>query len=79
LNPNAKGSDLGSVESIVKANPKAQSIVDKYEGDDAPNPTWKLKKVAQVETLGDKQLARIRELSGNMLNSVSMSSGAFNR
>ncbi len=79
LNPNAKGSDLGSVESIVKANPKAQSIVDKYEGDDAPNPTWKSKKVAQVETLGDKQLARIRELSGNMLNSVSMSSGAFNR
>ena len=31
------------------------------------------------KTLEDKQLARIRELSGNMLNSSVMSSGSFIR
>ena len=76
LGPNASGKDLGSVESIVKANPAAQEIVDKYENDPDANPTWKQKKVA-VETLGyatleDKQLARIRELSGSLLNSTRM-------
>lgn len=62
LGPNASGKDLGSVESIVKANPKAQAVVDKYEADDSPNPTWKQKKVQPVESLADKQLRRIKEL-----------------
>ena len=84
LGPNAKAADLGSVESIVKANPQAQSIVDKYEGEQSPNPTWQQKKVpVAAETIGyrtleDRQLARIKELSGNMGNVV-MSSGAFNK
>ena len=75
LGPNATGNDLGSVESIVKANPAAQAIVDKYEADDSPNPTWKQKKVAVeglYKTLEDKQLERIAQLSGVSLNSVRM-------
>jgi hypothetical protein len=76
LGPNAGAADLGSVESIVKANPAAQEVVDKYEGPDSPNPVWQAKKIA-VEatgyaTLEDKQLDRIKQLSGNMLNSVRM-------
>ena len=35
--------------------------------------------VEEVVTLEDKQLNRIKELSGSMLNSVAMSSGAFNK
>lgn len=65
LGPNATGKDLGSVESIVKAKPEAQAIVDKYEGEDSPNPTWKQKKVP-TESLSDKHLNRIKELMGNM-------------
>ena len=61
LNPKAKGADLGSVESIVKANPEAQAIVDKYEAD--PESAWMKKKIpAPTETLEDKQLKRIKEL-----------------
>lgn len=64
LGPNATGKDLGSVESIVKANPKAKAIVDKYESPESPNPLWQQKKVQTTESLVDKQLSRIRELSG---------------
>tara|TARA_E500000081_G_scaffold35754_1_gene39440 strand:+ start:297 stop:1067 length:771 start_codon:yes stop_codon:yes gene_type:complete len=61
LNPKAKAADLGSVESIVKANPESQAIVDKYEGD--PDSAWMKKKIpAPTETLEDKQLRRIKEL-----------------
>jgi hypothetical protein len=61
LNPKAKAADLGSVESIVKANPEAQAIVDKYEAD--PESAWMKKKIpAPTETLEDKQLRRIKEL-----------------
>ena len=66
LGPNAKAADLGSVESIVRANPKAQSIVDKYEANDDPKNSWKLKKVQPKESLADKHLHRIKELLGNM-------------
>lgn len=62
LGDNAKAADLGSVESIVKANPKAQAIVDKFEADDNPKSSWKLKKVAPTESLGDKHLNRIKSL-----------------
>ena len=61
LGPNASSKDLGSVESIVKANPAAKEIVDKYENDPDANPTWRQKKVA-VETLADRNHNRVVEL-----------------
>ena len=83
LGPNATGKDLGSVESIVKANPAAKSIVDKYEADEDPKNPWKKAKVnvesSGYNTLEDKQLARIKELTGSLLNSSVMVSGAFNK
>jgi hypothetical protein len=62
LGDNAKAADLGSVESIVKANPNAQAIVDKFEADDNPKSAWKAKKVEPTESLGDKHLNRIKSL-----------------
>jgi len=78
IGPNAKAADLGSVESIVKAmGPKGNEFLANMEQNDA----WVSKKIAveEVVTLEDKQLNRIKELSGSMLNSVAMSSGAFNK
>ena len=49
------------LESILKANPEAQAIVDNYETD--PDSAWMKKKIpAPTETLEDKQLKRIIEL-----------------
>ena len=48
LNPNASAADLGSVETMVKANPKAQAIVDQMEAN--PDSDWMKKKV-QTENL----------------------------
>ncbi len=56
LNPNASAADLGSVETIVKANPKAQSIVDQMEAN--PDSDWMKKKVQSED------LQRIKQLSG---------------
>ena len=67
LGPNAKGADLGSVESIVKANPKAQAIVDKHEADENPKSPWKTKKVQPKESLADKHLNRIKELAARIV------------
>ena len=78
IGPNAKAADLGSVEGIVKAmGADGEQFLANMEQNDA----WVSKKIAveEVATLEDKQLNRIKELSGNMLNSVVMSSGAFNR
>ena len=66
LGPNAKAADLGSVESIVKAKPEAQSIVDGFEADDNPKSPWKAKKIQPKESLADKQLNRIRELASRI-------------
>lgn len=63
LGPNATGKDLGSVESIVQANPGAQEIVDKYENNPDPNSTWTKSKVKTRESLGDRHLNRIKELT----------------
>ena len=79
LGDNAKAADLGSVESIVKANPKAQAIVDAFEADDNPKSAWKAKKIQPQESLADKQLDRIRELSGSLLNNSVMISGSMLR
>ena len=78
IGPNAKAADLGSVESIVKAmGSKGNEFLANME----QNNAWVSKKIAveEVVTLEDKQLNRIKELSGSMLNSVAMSSGAFNK
>jgi hypothetical protein len=56
LNPNASAADLGSVETIVKANPNAKAIVDKMEAN--PDSDWVKKKVQSED------LQRIRQLSG---------------
>ena len=64
LNPNASAADLGSVESIVKANPKAKAIVDQMEAN--PDSDWMKKKVQSEE------LDRIKQLSGINLNSTRM-------
>lgn len=66
LGTNATGKDLGSVEAIVKANPEAKAIVDKYESPDSPNPVWQQKKVQPKESLADKHLNRIKEIMRNM-------------
>jgi len=79
LGDNAKAADLGSVESIVRANPKAQAIVDAFEADDNPKSAWKAKKIQPQESLADKQLDRIRELSGSLLNNSVMISGSMLR
>lgn len=56
LGKGAIGSDLGSVESIVKRRPDAKNIIDAEEAD--PNSTWNKKKVQSEE------LQRIKQLSG---------------
>lgn len=67
LNPNAKGSDLGSVESIVKANPDAKKIVTRYETDPTANPNWNDKKIQPKESLADRQLNRIVTLASTLV------------
>lgn len=78
IGPNAKAADLGSVESIVKAmGPEGQQFLANLEA----NTAFADKKVAAeaVETLEDKQLARIKALTGSLLNSSVMISGSFIR
>lgn len=58
LGDSASAKDLGSVESIVKANPSAQAIVDAFEEDDDPKSSWKKSKVQS------ESLLRIKELAG---------------
>jgi hypothetical protein len=75
IGPNATAKDLGSVESIVKAlGPKGAQLLADLKAD----PNWK-EVAPKTESLADKHLNRIRELSGVLLNHSSMSSGAFNR
>lgn len=61
LGADAEAKDLGSVEAMVAKSPKAKGLVDELEAKDDPNHPWKKAKVA-VETLGEKQLRRIKEL-----------------
>lgn len=62
LGNNAGAKDLGSVEAMVKISPKAKELVDALEAKDDPNHPWKKSKVS-VESLADKQLNRIQELT----------------
>ena len=83
LGKGAKEADTHTVETMLaklKGDPNYDELIAPWKeamekaGKEVPEsaPTG-------YTTLEDKQLARIKELSGNMLNSVSMSSGAFNR
>ena len=63
LGDSASGKDLGSVESIVRANPQAKEIVDKYEAEADPDSIWMKSKVKTAESLADKHLSRIKELT----------------
>lgn len=80
IGPNAKGKDFGSVESIVAAlGPAGEQFLANLEAD--KSFTDKKVSIAKeaVETLEDKQLARIKALTGSLLNSSVIVSGAFNR
>lgn len=61
LGADAEAKDLGSVEAMVAKSPMAKELVDKQEQNEFDDTPWKKAKVA-VETLGEKQLRRIKEL-----------------
>ena len=81
LGSNATAKDLGSVESMVRVSSKAKELADALDAIEDPKHPWNKSKVntesVGFATLEDKQLARIKELSGSLLNSVAMSSGSF--
>lgn len=62
LGSNAGAKDLGSVEAMIKASPRAKELVDALEANDDPKHPWNKSKVS-VESLADKQLSRIQELT----------------
>tara|TARA_E500000081_G_C6131370_1_gene353885 strand:+ start:317 stop:1084 length:768 start_codon:yes stop_codon:yes gene_type:complete len=61
LGANAEAKDLGSVEAMVAKSSRAKELVDKQEANEFDDTPWKKAKVA-TESLGDKQLRRIKEL-----------------
>ena len=80
----AKEPDTHTVETMLaflKKDPNYEQLIDPWKktmakaGKEVPES----KTPTGYATLEDKQLARIRELSGNMLNSSVMSSGSFIR
>jgi hypothetical protein len=84
LGKGAKEPDTHTVETMLaklKGDPNYEELIAPWKetmtkaGKEVPES----KTPTGYVTLEDKQLARIRELSGNMLNSSVMSSGAFNR
>jgi len=77
LGPNAGAKDLGSVESILKVKPDAKALIAAQEED--PESGWNKAKVQPKETLADRQLNRIKEITGHLLNHTVMVSGAFNK
>jgi|TARA_B110000305_G_scaffold215968_1_gene253979 hypothetical protein len=80
LGKGAKEADTHTVESILarlKGDPDYEQLIAPWK--ETMEKAGKEVPESQVESLADKQLRRIRELSGAPLNSVVMSSGAFNR
>lgn len=59
LGNNATAKDLGSVESMLKANPAVKAIIDKHEAEDE---MWNKKKVKPQESLADRNHNRVIEL-----------------
>ena len=84
LGKGAKEPDTHTVETMLaklKSDPNYEQLIAPWKetmakaGKEVPES----KTPTGYKTLEDKQLARIRELSGNMLNSAVMSSGSFIR
>jgi len=84
LGKGAKEPDTHTVETMLaflKKDPNYEELIAPWKetmtkaGKEVPES----KTPTGYKTLEDKQLARIRELSGNMLNSAVMSSGSFIR
>ena len=82
LGKGAKEPDTHTVETMLaflKKDPNYEQLIAPWKetmakaGKEVPES----KTPTGYKTLEDKQLARIRELSGNMLNSTVMSSGSF--
>jgi len=82
LGKGAKEPDTHTVETMLaflKKDPNYEELIAPWKetmtkaGKEVPES----KTPTGYKTLEDKQLARIRELSGNMLNSTVMSSGSF--
>lgn len=63
LGGNASAKDLGSVEAMVKASPRAKEIADNLEANDDPKHPWNKSKVQPKESLADRQLNRITQLT----------------
>lgn len=80
IGPKAKGKDLSSVESIIAAmGPAGEQFLANLEAD-AAFASKKIPAATEaIETLEDKQLARIKALTGSLLNSSVMISGSFIR
>ena len=83
LGSNATERDTRTVESIlavIKKLPEYEKLISAAR-DSLAKDGKELPKAneAQVESLEDKQLARIKALTGSLLNSSVMISGAFNR
>jgi len=84
LGKGAKEPDTHTVETMLaflKKDPNYEQLIAPWKEtmEKAGKEVPESKTPTGYATLEDKQLARIRELSGNMLNSSVMSSGAFNR
>jgi len=82
LGPNAREADTHTVESmfaVLKRDPNYEELIAPWK-ETMAKAGKSIPEAVQTgyNTLADKQLARIKELSGNM-GSVVMSSGAFNR
>jgi len=84
LGKGAKEPDTHTVETMLaflKKDPNYEELIAPWKEtmEKAGKQVPESKTPTGYATLEDKQLARIKELSGNMLNSSVMSSGAFNR
>ena len=84
LGKGAKEPDTHTVETMLaflKKDPNYEQLIAPWKEtmEKAGKEVPESKTPTGYATLEDKQLARIKELSGNMLNSSVISSGAFNR
>ena len=84
LGKGAKEADTHTVETMLaflKKDPNYEQLIAPWKEtmEKAGKEVPESKTPTGYATLEDKQLARIKELSGNMLNSSVISSGAFNR
>ena len=84
LGKGANNADTHTVETMLaklKSDPNYEELIAPWKEtmEKAGKEVPESETLTGYKTLEDKQLARIKELSGNMLNSVVMSSGSFIR